>query len=101
MTAGARRIDLDGEPAGTVTPEDEKVAKARLASPRALVPPAEQAGPEAPAMRPTEENQKPSAPKSCRSPTCERQGGGDGRLRRSSFSLRGAPIGGRTEIRHL
>ena len=55
LSAGAYRIDLDGKPAGTVTPEDEKVAKARLASPRAQVPPA-------PAMRPAEENQKPSAP---------------------------------------
>ena len=31
LLAGACRIDLDGKPAGTVTPEDEKVAKARLA----------------------------------------------------------------------
>jgi ProP effector len=64
LVAGACRIDLDGKPAGTVTPEDETVAKARLAefkkdaSPREQVPP-----PEAPAMRPAEENQKPSAPK--------------------------------------
>ena len=57
LLAGACRVDLDGKPAGTVTPEDETVAKARLAEPRA------QAGPEAPAMRPGEENQKPSAPK--------------------------------------
>jgi ProP effector len=68
LSAGACRIDLDGKPAGTVTPEDEKLAKARLAdkkgaSPRAQVPPTEQAGPEAPAMRAAEENQKPSAPK--------------------------------------
>jgi len=69
LLAGACRIDLDGKPTGTVTPEDETVAKARLAefkkgaSPRAQVPPAGQAGPEAPAMRPAEENQKPSAPK--------------------------------------
>ena len=67
LTAGAPRIALDGKPAGTVTPEDEAVARARLAdkkgaSPRAQVPPAGQAGPEAPAMRPAEENQKPSAP---------------------------------------
>jgi ProP effector len=59
LLAGACRIDLDGKPTGTVTSEDEKVANARLAeSPRAQVPP-----PEAPAMRPIEENQKPSAPK--------------------------------------
>jgi ProP effector len=67
LSAGACRIDLDGKPAGTVTAEDEKVAKARLAdkkgaSPRAQVPPAGQAEPE-PAMRAAEENQKPSAPK--------------------------------------
>ena len=80
LLAGACRIDLDGKPAGAVTPEDEAVAKARLAefsigtSPRAKMPPAK--GPEAPArassagvgpqasaMRPAEENQKPSAPK--------------------------------------
>jgi ProP effector len=64
LSAGSYRIDLDGKPAGTVTPEDEAVAKAKLAefkkgaSPRAQVPP-----PEAPAMRPAEENQKPPAPK--------------------------------------
>ena len=64
LRAGACRIDLDGKPAGTVTAEDEKAAKAKLAefkkgaSPRAQVPP-----PEAPAMRPAEENQKPPAPK--------------------------------------
>ena len=64
LVAGACRIDLDGKPAGTVTAEDEKAAKAKLAefkkgaSPRAQVPP-----PEAPVMRPAEENQKPSAPK--------------------------------------
>jgi sRNA-binding protein len=63
LLAGACRVDLDGNPAGTVTPEDETAAKARLAefkngaSPREQVPP-----PEAPAMRPAEENQKPSAP---------------------------------------
>ena len=58
LLAGACRIDLDGKPAGTVTPEDEAVARAWLAEPRAQVPP-----PEAPVMRPAEENQKPSAPK--------------------------------------
>ena len=55
LSAGACRIDLDGKPAGTVTPEAETVAKARLASSRAQVPPLE-----APAA---EEKQKPSAPK--------------------------------------
>jgi len=75
LLAGACRIDLDGKPAGTVTPEDEKVAKARLAefkkgaSPRAKMPPAKGpeaparassagVGPQAPAM-----SQTPSAPK--------------------------------------
>jgi ProP effector len=63
LTTGASRVGLDGKPAGTVTPEDEAVAKAKLAdkkgaSPRAQVPP-----PEAPAMRPAEENLKPPAPK--------------------------------------
>src|SRR5215468_5639214 len=53
LLVGACRIDLDGKPAGTVTPEDEAVAKAKLvefkkgASPRAKMPPAK--GPEAPA----------------------------------------------------
>ena len=31
LSAGACRVGLDGNPAGTVTPEDEAVAKARLA----------------------------------------------------------------------
>jgi ProP effector len=54
LRAGACRIDLDGKPAGTVTAEDEKAAKAKLAefkkgaSPRTQVPPAGEAGPEAP-----------------------------------------------------
>ena len=80
MLAGACRIELDGKPTGTVTPEDEAVAKARLAefskgtSPRAKMPPA--IGPEAPARvvqrggwtpgirdETPEGNQKPSAPK--------------------------------------
>ena len=58
LSVGSYRIDLDGKPAGTVTPEDEAVAKAKLAEPRAQVPP-----PDASVMRPAEENQKPSAPK--------------------------------------
>jgi ProP effector len=68
LTAGTPRIGLDGKPAGTVTPEDEAVAKARLAelakgtAQRAKVPPAK-AGPEAPARAPTAENPKPPAPK--------------------------------------
>src|SRR6516165_8201861 len=68
LSAGACRVDLDGNPAGTVTAEDEAVAKARLAelakgtAPPAKVP-AAQAGPEAPARAPTAENQKPPVPK--------------------------------------
>jgi sRNA-binding protein len=56
LTAGTPRIGLDGKPAGTVTPEDEAVAKARE-PPRAQVPP-----PETPAMRPAAKNPTP-APK--------------------------------------
>jgi ProP effector len=68
LSAGACRIDLDGKPAGTATPEDEAVAKARLAelakgtAPWAKVTSA-RAGPEAPARAPTAENQKPPVPK--------------------------------------
>ena len=68
LSAGACRVDLDGNPAGTVTAEDEAVAKARLAELAkgtalpAKVPPAK-AGPEAPARAPTAENPKPPAPK--------------------------------------
>src|SRR5207302_2878190 len=67
LSAGEFRIGLDGKATGTVTPEDEAAARARLgelgkgAAPQAKVPPAK-AGPEAPAMRPTAENQKPAAP---------------------------------------
>jgi ProP effector len=31
LTAGAPRVGIDGEPAGAVTPEEQAVAKARLA----------------------------------------------------------------------
>ena len=68
LTAGAPRIGLDGKPAGTVTPEDEAVARKRLAesvkreAPQATVPPA-QAVPKASPIEPTAENPKPPAPK--------------------------------------
>jgi ProP effector len=72
LSAGARRIGLDGTLGDTVTPEDEAVAKRRLANstigaaPRTELSPAGQAGPETPANRPTAEIHKspaPSAPK--------------------------------------
>jgi ProP effector len=63
LTAGAPRIGLDGKPAGTVTPEDEAVARKRLAesvkreAPQATVPPAQAV------LEPAAENPKPPAPK--------------------------------------
>ena len=69
LSAGACRVGLDGETAGTVTPEAEAVAKKRLAEsvnetvPQAKVAPAGQATPEVPAVRPAAENEKPAAPK--------------------------------------
>src|SRR5262249_17766566 len=65
LTAGSPRIGLDGNPAGTVTPDEEAVAKKRLAesvnekAPQVKVAPAGQAAPEVPAA----ENPKPPAPK--------------------------------------
>jgi ProP effector len=67
LSAGASRIGLDGKPAGTVAPEVEAVATARLAevlkatAARAKVAPGK--GPEPAARAPTAENSKPSAPK--------------------------------------
>ena len=67
LSAGACRVDPDGNPAGTVTAEDEAVAKARLAelakatAAGAMVVPAK--GPEPPATTPTPESPKPPAPK--------------------------------------
>jgi ProP effector len=67
LTTGACRIGLDGKPAGTVTPEDEAVAKATLAeaekatTARAKV--ARAKGPEPAARTPTAENPNPRAPK--------------------------------------
>ena len=69
LSAGACRVGLDGKPAGTVTPEDEAVAKKRLAepvdetAPQVKVAPDGQAAPEVPAVGPAAENEKPAAPK--------------------------------------
>ena len=69
LTTGAPRIGLDGKPAGTVTPEEEAVAKKRLSEsvnetpPQVKVAPAGQAAPELPAVRPAAETEKPPAPK--------------------------------------
>ena len=63
LTAGAPRIGLDGKPAGTVTPEEEAVARRRLAESvkrearQATVPPAQAV------FEPAAENPKPPAPK--------------------------------------
>ena len=68
LSAGACRVGLDGKPAGTVTPEDEAVARRRLAESvkrearQATVPPA-QAVPKASPIEPATENPKPPAPK--------------------------------------
>ena len=63
LTVGAPRIGLDGKPAGTVTPEDEAVARRRLAESvkreaRQATPPPAQA-----VLEPAAENEKPAAPK--------------------------------------
>jgi ProP effector len=68
LSAGAVRVGLDGEPAGTVTPDDEAVATKRLAElAKTAAPtktaPAMQAPPEAPAMRSALQNEKPAATK--------------------------------------
>jgi ProP effector len=63
LAAGACRVGLDGKPAGTVTPEDEAVARRRLAESvkrearQATVPPAQAA------LEPAAETPKPPAPK--------------------------------------
>jgi sRNA-binding protein len=68
LSAGACRVDLDGNPAGTVTAEDEAVAKTRLAElVKGTAPPAKvstaQAVTKASPIEPAEENPKPPAPK--------------------------------------
>src|SRR6516164_901525 len=68
LAAGACRVGLDGKPAGTVTPEDEAVARRRLAESvkrearQATVPPA-QAVPKVSPIETAAENPKPPAPK--------------------------------------
>ena len=67
LTGGAPRIGLDGKPAGTVTPEEEAVARRRLAESvkhearQATVPPA-QAVPKVSPIETAAENPKPPAP---------------------------------------
>jgi ProP effector len=64
LTAGAPRIGLDGKPAGTVTPEEEVVARRRLAereAPQATVAPV-QGVPKVSPIEPAAENPKPPAP---------------------------------------
>ena len=68
LSAGASRIDLDGNPAGAVTAEDEVVAKRRLAEltkavePPAQVPAVAQTEPKPSAVPPAAEDLKPPAP---------------------------------------
>jgi ProP effector len=66
LTAGAHRIGLDGNLADTVTPEDQAVAKKRLAGSKAGVAPwtdpPGQVGPETIANGPPAEIQKSPAP---------------------------------------
>jgi sRNA-binding protein len=68
LTGGAPRIGLDGKPAGTVTPDDEAVARRRLAESvkrearQPTVPPA-QAVPKVSPIETAAENPKPPAPK--------------------------------------
>ena len=69
LSAGACRVGLDGNPAGTVAPEAEAVAKKRLAesvnetAAQVKVALAGQDAPELPAARPAAKNEKPAAPK--------------------------------------
>ena len=63
LSAGACRVGLDGKPAGTVTPEDEAVAKKRLAEPVDETAPQVKVGPAQAVLQPAAENPKPPAPK--------------------------------------
>jgi ProP effector len=86
LSAGACRVGLDGNAAAMVTPEDEAVAKARLAelvkgtAPGAKVPSAKAGFP------PRKARNRPRL-EGCRWPTCERLAVGAGRLRRSMALL--------------
>ena len=63
LSAGACRVGLDGKPAGTVTPEDEAVARRRLAeSVKHEAREATEPPPQA-VLEPAAENAKPPAPK--------------------------------------
>jgi ProP effector len=66
LSAGASRIGLDGKPAGTVAPEVEAVAKARLAEVAKATATRQkvlaQAVPTSP-IEPAAENPRPPAPK--------------------------------------
>ena len=71
LTAGAPRVGIDGEPAGAVTPDEEAVAKARLAElakrvvPAVIAaqgPPTPHTGPKTPAPTPATEVAKATAP---------------------------------------
>ena len=71
LTAGAPRVGIDGEPAGAVTPDEEAVAKARLAElakrvvPAVIAakgPPTPHTGPKTPAPPPVTEVPKATAP---------------------------------------
>jgi ProP effector len=67
LSAGACRMGLEGETTGIVTPEDEAVAKKRLAewetgaAGRAKMAPAAQTRPQADESVPTAENPQPAA----------------------------------------
>jgi len=85
LTAGAPRVGIDGEPAGAVTPEEEAVAKARLAeraeggTPAAVPaepPSAAQTPSKTPLPKPGEAPAQ-ARPRGCCWRTCERPGGGD------------------------
>jgi sRNA-binding protein len=71
LTAGTPRVGIDGESAGVVTPDEEAVAKARLAglakgaAPAVIPPkqpPAAQTTPNTPTLTPVPEVEKPPAP---------------------------------------
>ena len=90
ISVGAPRIGLDGKPVGTVTSEDEAVAKKRLVdlvtAPQGKVPAAKPC-PKHPRSKPPRKTRNRSRPKGYRWPTCERPAGDAGRLQRSKALL--------------
>jgi ProP effector len=71
LTAGAPRVGIDGAPAGAMTPDEDTVAKARLAelakrvAPAVIAakaPPTPHTGPNTPALAPATEVAKATAP---------------------------------------